>query len=73
MKFSIDHLGIAVRSIEKSLEFYRTQLGMDVTMRETVEHEKVHVAMLPAGESRLELLEPASPDSVSEYSIEART
>jgi methylmalonyl-CoA epimerase len=63
-KFSIDHLGIAVRSIEGALRFYRDQLGMTVSSRETVEHEQVNVAMLPAGESRLELLEPVSADSV---------
>ena len=61
--FSIDHLGIAVRSIDQALSFYRDQLGMSVVSRETVPHEKVNVAMLPAGESRLELLEPLSPDS----------
>src|SRR5271166_1903643 len=54
----IDHLGIAVRSLDAALKFYRDQLGLDVSMRETVEHEKVNVAMLPLGEPRIELLEP---------------
>ena len=61
--FEIDHLGIAVESIENALRFYVDQLGMSISGRETVEHEKVHVAMLPAGESRIELLEPSDPDS----------
>jgi len=61
--FEIDHLGIAVESIDSALRFYIDQLGMSVSARETVEHEKVHVAMLPAGESRIELLEPSDPDS----------
>ena len=61
--FEIDHLGIAVDSIDSVLHFYRDQLGMSVSAREAVEHEKVHVAMLPAGESRIELLEPSDPDS----------
>lgn len=61
--FEIDHLGIAVESIDAALRFYIDQLGMSVSARQTVEHEKVHVAMLPAGESRLELLEPSDPDS----------
>ena len=61
--FSIDHLGIAVRSIDDALRFYCGQLGMTVAHRETVAEEKVHVAMLPAGESRLELLEPAGDES----------
>lgn len=61
---SIDHLGIAVASIDKALEFYCDQLGMTVALRETVDVEKVHAAMLPLGESRIELLEAASEDSV---------
>ena len=61
--FSLDHLGIAVRSLDDALPFYESDLGMTVESRETVEHEKVHVAMLPAGEARIELLEPAAPDS----------
>ena len=61
-EITIDHLGIAVRSIGESLRFYES-LGMHVEHRETVEAEKVHVAMLPAGESRIELLEPAAADS----------
>jgi LAO/AO transport system kinase len=60
----IDHLGIAVKSIEAALGFYAGQLGMNVSLRETVEQEKVHVAMLPVGEPRIELLEPSEPDSV---------
>jgi len=60
----IDHLGIAVRSVDEALKFYRDQLGMTVSLRETVEREKVNVAMLPAGEPRIELLEPTEADSV---------
>jgi len=59
----IDHVGIAVRSLAESLPFYTEQMGMKLTGRETVEHERVHVAMLAAGPSRIELLEPTSPDS----------
>jgi len=60
----VDHLGIAVKSIESALGFYAGQLGMNVSLRETVEQEKVHVAMLPVGGPRIELLEPSDPDSV---------
>ncbi|HKW98288.1 MAG TPA: methylmalonyl Co-A mutase-associated GTPase MeaB [Bryobacteraceae bacterium] len=63
-EFAIDHLGIAVKSIEAALGFYEGQLGMQVVTRETVPHEKVNVAMLPAGGPRIELLESAEPDSV---------
>jgi methylmalonyl-CoA epimerase len=60
----IDHLGIAVRSLDDALRFYRDQLGLEVSLRETVAQEKVNVAMLPAGEPRIELLEPTDADSV---------
>src|SRR5579885_1177829 len=59
----IDHLGIAVESLERALAFYEGLLGMKVSGRETVEAEQVRVAMLPVGGGRLELLEPTAPDS----------
>jgi LAO/AO transport system kinase len=71
-KFTIDHLGIAVRSLDAALAFYERQLGFAVGLRETVSQEKVNVAMLPAGESRIELLEPSEPDSVIAKFIEKR-
>jgi methylmalonyl-CoA epimerase len=61
--WTIDHLGIAVRSLDEALPFYETHLGMPAAARETVEHEKVRVAMIPAGASRVELLEPLDDDS----------
>lgn len=70
--FKIDHLGIAVRSLDAALSFYETQLGLAVSLRETVEQEKVKVAMLPAGESRIELLEATETDSVIARFIEKR-
>ena len=60
--FSIDHLGIAVKSLAAAKAFYE-QMGMRVESEEVIEHEKVRVAMLPVGESRIELLEPTSADS----------
>jgi len=68
----IDHLGIAVRSLETALQFYERELGFSVSLRETVEHEKVNVAMLPAGGPRIELLEATDPDSVIGKFIEKR-
>ena len=59
----IDHVGIAVRSLAEALPFYTEQMGMKLIGHETVEQERVHVAMLAAGPSRIELLEPSSPDS----------
>jgi len=68
----IDHLGIAVRSIDEALKFYRDQLGLAVSARETVDTEKVHVAMLPTGDSRIELLEAMSPDSTIAKFVDKR-
>ncbi len=60
----IDHLGIAVRSIGDSLRFYEEALGLELHSTERIEDQGVTVAMLPVGESRLELLEPFSEDTV---------
>ncbi len=65
-------MGVAVRSIDQALKFYRDQLGLTVSLRETVPHEKVHAAMLPVGASRIELLEATEPDSVIAKFIEKR-
>ena len=59
----LDHLAVAVRSIDAALELYRDGLGLTVRHRGAVEHEAVEVAMLPAGDARIELLEPTGPDS----------
>ena len=59
----IDHLGIAVKSLAQARKFYE-QLGLSVVSEEVVAHEKVKVAMIPIGESRIELLEPTEPESV---------
>jgi methylmalonyl-CoA/ethylmalonyl-CoA epimerase len=48
-EFRIDHLGIAVRSIESALKFYEDGLGIRALARETIAEEKVNVAMLPVG------------------------
>jgi LAO/AO transport system kinase len=71
-KFTIDHLGVAVRSLDAALGFYEGQLGFSVSLREKVAQEKVNVAMLPAGDSRIELLEASEPDSVIAKFVEKR-
>src|SRR5260370_33563358 len=71
-EFQIELLGSAVRSLHAALAFYARQLGFSVGLRETVEQEKVHVAMLPAGGPRIELLEATGPDSVIAKFIEKR-
>lgn len=59
----IDHLGIAVRSLSDSLNFYRDALGLELSGTEEVLDQGVRVALLSAGESRIELLEPFSEDT----------
>jgi LAO/AO transport system kinase len=59
---TLDHLGIAVESLDQSVAFYQS-LGLAASHREIVDTEKVNVAMLPAGDTRIELLEPTAPDS----------
>ena len=68
----IDHIGIATRGIRDALEFYRDALGLDVTETEEVSEQKVRVAMLPIGESRIELLEATSEDSPIARFLEKR-
>ncbi len=68
----INHLGIATTSIDEALKFWSDALGLENTHTETVEDQKVRVAMLPLGESRIELLEPTSEDSPISKFLEKR-
>jgi len=63
MSLTLDHLGIAVRSLATAKSIYE-KLGLPVTAEEVVDAEKVRVVMVPVGETRLELLEPTSDESV---------
>ena len=68
----IDHLGIATREIAETLEFWRDALGLHLHDIEEVPDQKVRVAMLDLGESRVELLEPPSADSPIAKFLEKR-
>jgi methylmalonyl-CoA/ethylmalonyl-CoA epimerase len=68
----INHLGIATRSIEEALKFWQDSLGLENIHTEVVEEQKVRVAMLPIGETRVELLEPISDDSPITKFLEKR-
>jgi methylmalonyl-CoA epimerase len=67
----IDHIGVAVRSIEEGRKFYEA-LGLTVDRIEEVPHEGVRVAMIRCGESWIELLEPLSADSTVAKLLEKR-
>ncbi len=68
----IDHLGIATRDIEEALAFWQNALGLEKSHTEIVEEQKVRVAMLPVGETRVELLEPTGADSPISKFLEKR-
>src|SRR5688572_17024587 len=68
----INHLGIATKSIDNALKFWNDALGLENIHTEVVEDQKVRVAMLPVGESRIELLEPTSDDSPISKFLEKR-
>ena len=71
MKISrIEHLGIAVRSIEEALPYYEQVLGFECYNIETVEDQKVRTAFLRVGETKIELLEATSPESTIAKFIE---
>ncbi len=59
----INHLGIATKGIDEALKFWSEALGLENVHTEVVEDQKVRVAMLPIGETRIELMEPTSEDS----------
>lgn len=59
----VDHIGIATHQIEEALGFWRDALGLQVDFTEEVTEQGVRVAMLPLGETHIELLEPLSQDS----------
>ena len=63
MPKKISHIGIAVENIEAALPFYTETLGLEFEGTEVVAEQKVKVAFLVIGESRIELLEPTAPDS----------
>jgi len=59
----IDHLGIAVQSLDESIPFYEKTLGLKCEHREEVASQKVRTAFFHCGEVHIELLEPTSPES----------
>lgn len=68
----IDHLGIATRELSEALVFWRDALGLEVVETEEVSEQGVRVAMLPIGETRVELLEPLSEASPVAKFLEKR-
>jgi methylmalonyl-CoA/ethylmalonyl-CoA epimerase len=68
----IDHLGIAVNSIEEAKKLFHDILGLEFEGTETVEEQKVTTAFFPVGESEVELLESTAPDGPIAKYLEKR-
>lgn len=68
----IEHIGIATRSLDDALLFWRDALGLEAVHTEEVAEQGVRVAMLPLGEPRIELLEPTGADSPVAKFLEKR-
>lgn len=72
MPKKIDHIGLAVRNLDEALKFYEEMLGLQSTGVEEVEEQKVRIAFLPVGESKIELLESTDPEGPVAKFIESK-
>jgi methylmalonyl-CoA epimerase len=72
MRAVLDHIGIAVKDLGAALAFYRDALGLDIEAPEDVASQHVRAHFIPVGESKLELLEPTSPESAIAKYVEKR-
>src|SRR5262245_55937837 len=63
----IDHVAIAVESIDQALEKYRQALGLEVREREVVASQRTEAALLPVGETCIELIEPKGNDTLARF------
>lgn len=68
----IDHLGIAVKSLEETIPYYENSLGLKCEGIEEVASQKVRTAFFEAGDVHLELLEPTDPESPIAKFLESR-
>lgn len=68
----VDHIGVAVKSLEQSLSFYTEILRLPLLAIEEVPTQKVKVAFIEVGETKIELLEPTSDESPIAKFIEKR-
>ena len=69
---NIEHIGVAVKDLEKTAGFYENILGLEKTKTETVEDQGVRIAFFQIGESKVELLEPLNEDSTIAKYIDKR-
>jgi methylmalonyl-CoA epimerase len=72
MKAVLDHIGIAVRDLDKAIEFYRDALGLEIGELEDVPSQQIRARFVPVGDASLELLEATGEQSAIARSIERR-
>src|SRR2546429_1597244 len=68
----IDHVGIAVRDLDRAIQTYERLLGLRISGRERLEREGIEVALITIGESRIELITPLNPESKVEKFLQDR-
>jgi len=68
----ISHIGVAVENLNEAMKLYRENLGLEIEGTEEVKEQRVKVAFIPVGESRIELLGSTDPDSPIAKFIEKR-
>jgi methylmalonyl-CoA epimerase len=68
----VDHIGIAVQNMDEALKLYTDILGLQVAAVESIEEQKVKTAIIPVGESKIELLESTDPQGVISKFIDKR-
>src|SRR5438445_4392263 len=68
----IDHVGIAVRDLDRAIQTYERLLGLRVSRRERLEREGIEVALITIGQSRIELITPLNPESKVEKFLQDR-
>jgi len=68
----INHVGIAVRDLDQAIQVYERRLGLRASGRERLENEGIEIAMIPIGESRIELITPINPESKVQKFLEDR-
>jgi len=68
----IDHVALVVEDIDEALTFWQDALGIDLTHREDVPREESAIGFLPVGDSKIELVQPTTPDSGIAKFLEAR-
>ena len=68
----IDHIGVAVENLNDAIRVYRESLGLEIEEPEEVKEQRVKVAFIPVGESRIELIESTDPNGIIAKFIERR-